>query len=134
MADGITAKLKALAVEWHNTVGLSDSQVADRIRGDRIDILVDLALHTGKNRLLVFARKPAPVQVTMLGMPATTGLETMDYRLTDPYLDPPGAKRRRLHRAIDPAPPLLLVLPAARRSTAGRRIAGAEMASSPLAA
>ena len=70
--------------------GLDDAQVADRIRGDRIDILVDLALHTAGNRMLVFARKPAPVQMTMLGMPATTGLATIDYRLTDPYLDPPG--------------------------------------------
>ena len=70
---------------------MSDSQVADRIRGDRIDILVDLALHTADNRMLVFARKPAPVQVTMLGLPATTGLATIDYRLTDPYLDPPAA-------------------------------------------
>ena len=90
-ADAVTTKLKALADGWHDVVGLSDPQVADRIRGDRIDILVDLALHTADNRLLVFARKPAPVQVTMLGMPSTTGLATIDYRLTDPYLDPPGA-------------------------------------------
>ncbi len=89
--DGVSEKLEALADRWHATVRLSDAQLADRIRADRIDILVDLALHTLDNRLLVFARKPAPVQVTMLGMPATTGLATMDYRLTDPYLDPPGA-------------------------------------------
>jgi protein O-GlcNAc transferase len=71
-------------------VGLGDRQLAERIRGDRIDILVDLALHTAGNRLRVFARKPAPVQVTMLGLPSTTGLATIDYRLTDPYFDPPG--------------------------------------------
>jgi predicted O-linked N-acetylglucosamine transferase (SPINDLY family) len=89
--DRITGQIKALVDHWRNIVGLDDSQVADRIRTDGIDILVDLSLHTANNRLLVFARKPAPVQVTMLGMPGTTGLATMDYRLTDPYLDPPGA-------------------------------------------
>jgi len=89
--DGLTAKLRSVADQWQSIVGQSDQEVADRIRGDRIDILVDLALHSARNRLLVFARKPAPVQVTMVGMPATTGLTTMDYRLTDPYLDPPGA-------------------------------------------
>jgi len=88
--DGITEEIKALADHWRSIVGLDDCQVADRIRTDGIDILVDLSLHTANNRLLVFARKPAPVQVTMLGMPGTTGLATMDYRLTDPHLDPPG--------------------------------------------
>jgi predicted O-linked N-acetylglucosamine transferase (SPINDLY family) len=90
LADGVADALKSLADEWHETMSLGDPEVADRIRADRIDILVDTTLHTAYNRMLVFARKPAPVQVTMLGPPATTGLATMDYRLTDPYLDPPG--------------------------------------------
>jgi predicted O-linked N-acetylglucosamine transferase (SPINDLY family) len=90
VADATTGRLKGLADEWRNTVGLGDAELAERIRGDRIDILVDLALHTAGNRMRVFARKPAPVQVTMLGLPATTGLSTIDYRLTDPDLDPPG--------------------------------------------
>ncbi len=91
VADPVTAKLQGLADQWHSTLGLSDPQVADRVRDGRIDILVDLTLHTANNRLLVFARKPAPVQVSMLAMPSTTGLATMDYRLTDPYLDPAGS-------------------------------------------
>jgi predicted O-linked N-acetylglucosamine transferase (SPINDLY family) len=88
--DAVTAALQGQADDWHDASGLSDPRLAQRIRDDRIDILVDLALHTAGNRLLVFARRPAPVQATMLGLPATTGLATMDYRLTDRYLDPPG--------------------------------------------
>jgi predicted O-linked N-acetylglucosamine transferase (SPINDLY family) len=88
--DDYTQKFQALADGWRQTLGQSDAQVAEQIRTDRIDILVDLALHTGNNRLLVFARRPAPVQVAMLGMITTTGLATIDYRLSDPYLDPPG--------------------------------------------
>ncbi len=78
-------------IAWHDTAPLGDADLAERIHSAGIDILVDLALHTSDNRMGVFARKPAPVQVTMLGLPATTGLTTIDYRLTDPYLDPPGA-------------------------------------------
>ena len=88
--DGTTARLQALVAGWRSTVGLSDAQVAEQVRRDRIDILVDLAGHTSGHRLGVFARKPAPVQVTYLGYPNTTGLETIDYLLTDAVVDPPG--------------------------------------------
>jgi predicted O-linked N-acetylglucosamine transferase (SPINDLY family) len=89
-SDAITERLRGCADAWRSTVGLSDQQVADLVRGDRIDILVDLTMHMAKNRLLVFAQRPAPIQVAWLAYPGTTGLSTMDYRLTDPYLDPPG--------------------------------------------
>ena len=88
--DDYTARFRKLADHWHSTVGLSDDQVADMIREHQIDILVDLAGHSASNRLLVFARKPAPLQLTYLGYPGTTGLSTMDYRLTDRHADPEG--------------------------------------------
>ncbi|HEX4052901.1 MAG TPA: tetratricopeptide repeat protein [Tepidisphaeraceae bacterium] len=88
--DSLTLRLRGCADVWRNIAEMTDQQVTDIIRCDCIDILVDLTLHMADNRMLVFARKPAPVQVTWLGYPGTTGLETIDYRLTDPYLDPPG--------------------------------------------
>ncbi len=88
--DETTERLKALADHWRSTVGLGDARVAEQIRSDGIDILVDLAGHTADNRLQVFALKPAPVQVTWLGFPNTTGMEAMGYRLTDDIADPPG--------------------------------------------
>ena len=68
----------------------SDEQLAQLVRDDRIDILVDLTGHIAGNRLLAFARKPAPIQVTYLGYQNTTGMSAMDYRLTDERADPPG--------------------------------------------
>jgi predicted O-linked N-acetylglucosamine transferase (SPINDLY family) len=88
--DKMTKRLGAHADVWRSLVGLSDAQAADLIRQDRIDVLVDLALHAANNGLLVFAHKPAPVQVTYLAYAGSSGLTTMDYRLSDPYLDPPG--------------------------------------------
>jgi protein O-GlcNAc transferase len=76
---------------WHDVAREDDDALTKRIREANIDILVDLTMHMGENRLLVFARKPAPVQVTWLAYPGSTGLETVDCRLTDAYIDPPDS-------------------------------------------
>jgi predicted O-linked N-acetylglucosamine transferase (SPINDLY family) len=88
--DLVTTRLQGLADHWVVTVGLSDQRLAERIRTDGIDILVDVPGHMANDRLLVFARKPAPVQVTWLGYPDTTGLKAIDYRLVDAVTDPAG--------------------------------------------
>ena len=88
--DSMTARFQQCADDWRNIAGLPDEQVAQLVHRDRIDVLVDLTLHLAHHRLLVFARKPAPVQVTFAGYPGSTGLSEIDYRLSDPYLDPPG--------------------------------------------
>ena len=86
--DDMTDRLRGAADHWRSTVGLPDGDLAALIRDDRIDILVDLAGHTAGNRLAIFAGKPAPVQVSWLGYPNTTGLDAIDYRLTDGIADP----------------------------------------------
>ncbi|HEY1922863.1 MAG TPA: tetratricopeptide repeat protein [Tepidisphaeraceae bacterium] len=88
--DAVTARIRRHADVWRDILTLSNEEAAELIRGDRIDILIDLSMHTAKNRMLLFARKPAPVQATYLAYPGTTGMEAMDYRITDSYLDPPG--------------------------------------------
>jgi protein O-GlcNAc transferase len=99
--DAVTERLATLADHWVPSAGLSDGDLAERLRADEIDILVDLSGHTGFNRLLTFARRPAPVQVTYLGYPATTGLSAMDYRLVTWETDPAGSEAwhtERLYR------------------------------------
>jgi len=86
--DDVTHRLHGYADGWCNTVGMDDASLANQIRNDRIDILVDLTMHMPNNRLLTFARKPAPVQATWLAYPGSTGLGTMDYRITDARLNP----------------------------------------------
>lgn len=89
LEDDVTAGLRSASEVWRQTVGWSDEALAEQIRRDRIDILVDLTSHMAGNRLLVFARKPAPVQVTAWGYPNGTGLPTIDYLLADTVLIPP---------------------------------------------
>jgi protein O-GlcNAc transferase len=87
--DSLTQRFRGYADHWRSLVGSPDEQAAEMIRRDGIDILVDLAGHTGGNRLLTFARKPAPIQASYLGYLGTTGMPTMDYYITDAYADPP---------------------------------------------
>jgi predicted O-linked N-acetylglucosamine transferase (SPINDLY family) len=88
--DPITLRIKAHTDLWRDTSALTDAEVAGLVRADRIDILVDLTMHMSNGRPGLFTRKPAPVQAAWLAYPGTSGLAAMDYRLTDPYLDPPG--------------------------------------------
>ena len=88
-SDDVTVRLKEMADHWCDISSFNDAKAIEQILSDKIDILIDLSGHTAGNRLTIFAAKPAPVQVTYLGYPATTGLPEIDYRLTDEIADPP---------------------------------------------
>lgn len=88
--DSVSERARASFHTWHQVDSLSDAELAKRIRDERIDILVDMSGHTGGNRLPVFGRKPAPLQMSCWGYPATTGLPQMDYFLADVHWPPPG--------------------------------------------
>ncbi|MFN6365570.1 MAG: FkbM family methyltransferase [Aphanizomenon sp.] len=92
--DTITEEIIDICDAWRSTVGLADLQVAELIRTDRIDILVDLAGHTANNRMMVLGMKPAPIQVIYLGYFATTGLPTIDYWITDQVLHPDDTEEK----------------------------------------
>jgi protein O-GlcNAc transferase len=99
--DYITALLRARADKWHHTAKLDDEELAGLIRADGIDILVDLVGHMSGHRLLVFAHKPAPIQVTAWGEPTGTGLNTMDYLLADPVLIPAAERGMLAERVLE---------------------------------
>jgi protein O-GlcNAc transferase len=88
--DAVSERMQAKVDRWRPIHSLGDADVARLIRADRIDILIDLAGHTARNRMSLFAQPAAPVQMSYLGYPNTTGLETMHWRLTDAWADPPG--------------------------------------------
>jgi protein O-GlcNAc transferase len=90
LADEVTDRMRRRADAWHAIAAQSDAKVADLIRTEEIDILVDLSGHTAGNRLQIFARKPAALQATVFGYPNTTGVKMIDVRITDAFADPPG--------------------------------------------
>jgi predicted O-linked N-acetylglucosamine transferase (SPINDLY family) len=129
--DAFTQRLQSHADRWRNVSALPHDQVAGLIVQDGIDILIDLAGHTAGCRLPVLAMKPAPIQVSYLGYPGTTGLATIDYRLTDAYADPPGMTEsqytetlirlpRTLACYVAPNAPAVGELPALRPERSGR--------------
>ena len=123
--DDLTHRLQAAATRWRDVIGMSDQRLAEQIRADRIDILFDLAGHTAHNRLLVFARKPAPIQITWIGYVGTTGLSAMDYLLADRHLVPEGSRAVLSGARVADAGRLSLLRPAG-RGPAGRSAAVVE--------
>ncbi|CAD6556441.1 tetratricopeptide repeat protein [Paraburkholderia metrosideri] len=98
--DDLTQRVASYADVWRDVRELDDARLAQLIRDDRIDILVDLTMHMADGRPLLFARKPAPVQIAWLAYPGTTGMRSIDYRLTDPWLDPAGVDDQYSERSI----------------------------------
>ncbi|MGH7032165.1 MAG: tetratricopeptide repeat protein [Stellaceae bacterium] len=98
--DPVTAYLQSLGGTWHWSHQLNDGALAAQLRADGIDIAIDLAGHTGGNRLRALAAKPAPVAATWLGYPATTGLAAIDWRITDARADPPGEEAFHAERLL----------------------------------
>src|SRR5262249_7847465 len=98
--DDLTERFKAAAVVWRPTALVSDKDLVRMVREDDIDVLVDLSGHTNGNRLMVFAAKPAPFQMTWLGYVGTTGLSMMDGLVADRYHVPPGEEPRYVEKVL----------------------------------
>jgi predicted O-linked N-acetylglucosamine transferase (SPINDLY family) len=109
--DEVSRRVRGHFAHWHPVVALDDEALANRIRADGIDILIDLSGHTAKNRLPVFARKPAPLQASWIGYPCTTGLQAMDYYLTDRGLVPRGPLERQFSEQVVHLPASVPFLP-----------------------
>jgi predicted O-linked N-acetylglucosamine transferase (SPINDLY family) len=99
-ADDMTASLRRAVDGWHPIQDLNDAELADRIRGDRIDILIDCIGHLPQGRLLTFARRPAPIQIGFPVYPNTSGCTALDYRITNIRVDPPDQDRFYTERLL----------------------------------
>ena len=110
--DAVTERVRGFGHTWRDIVGLGNQQVAELVRRDRIDILVDLAGHTPSTRLGVFAARAAPLQVAWIAYPSTTGLHAIDYRITDSVVDPPGSERYYTEELVRLDQPFLCYRPA----------------------
>ena len=126
--DRMTQWLRERAERWESIVGWSDDEVVSRVLADELDLIVDLSGHTTRNRLMVLARNVAPVQVSYLGYVTTTGMQAIDYRLTDAICDPPEEPRRHVEHLVHlpelfcayfplPSAPEVEPLPAATQGT-----------------
>lgn len=109
--DAVSDRLRPLASSWRNVANATDAALAERIRGDGIDVLIETAGITQGHRLGTMAMRPAPVQCTFLGYPNTTGVAAMDYRIVDSHTDPPGAERLATERLVRMDPCFLCYAP-----------------------
>ncbi|MEX2218057.1 MAG: tetratricopeptide repeat protein [Phycisphaerales bacterium] len=99
-ADGVTAQVQASGAKWRDISRMPDQGIEELMRGDQIDLAVDLAGHTGGSRISALARRVAPVQASYIGYPNTTGVPTIDYRIVDEHTDPAGAERYSTERLV----------------------------------
>jgi len=98
--DAVTTRIRAASGGWVESATLDDEALAARIRADGIDVLFDLAGHTDNNRLGMFARRAAPLQITWIGYPGTTGVAAIDVILTDRHMVPEGAEANYSERVL----------------------------------
>lgn len=111
--DDTTKKFRGLVDGWTDCIPLGDEELVEKIKADGIDVLMDLSGRTSGNRMPVFAKRAAPVQISWLGYPATSGLKTMDARLTDTIADPIGdADRHHSEKLVRLSPCFLVYGPA----------------------
>ena len=89
----VTSQFRQLSDSWVNVVGKTDSDILQMFLDDGVDIAFDMMCHSKNNRLQLYARRLAPVQISWIGFPVTSGVAAMDYVIADKYVDPPGSEK-----------------------------------------